>query len=70
MDQIFDLILSFLSNKWLRVILDGKSSQDYAVNAGVPQGFILGPAFFLLFMNDLPDDVICNIAIYANDTTV
>ena len=52
------------------MILDGKSSQDYAVNAGVPQGFILGPAFFLLFMNDLPDDVICNIAIYANDTTV
>ena len=36
--QIFDLISSFLSNRRLRVVLDGKSSQEYPVNAGVPQG--------------------------------
>ena len=68
--QIFGLISSFLSNRWLRVVLDGKSSQEYPVNAGVPQGFILGPTLFLLYINDLPDDVICNIAIYADDTTL
>ena len=68
--QIFGLISSFLSNRWLRVILDGKSSQEYPVNAGVPQGSILGPTLFLLYINDLPDDVICNIAIYADDTTL
>ena len=68
--QIFSLISSFLSNKWLWVIPDGKSSQEYPVNAGVPQGSILGPALFLLYINDLPDDVICNIAIYADDTTL
>ena len=68
--QIFGLISSFLSNRRLRVVLDGKSSQEYPLNAGVPQGSILGPTLFLLYINDLPDDVICNIAIYADDTTL
>ena len=51
------------------MVLDEKSSQEYPVNAGVPQGSILGPTLFLLYINDLPDDVICDIAIYADDTT-
>ena len=67
--QIFGLISCFLSNRRLRVVLGGKSSEEYPVNAGVPQGSILGPTLFLLYMNDLPDDVICNIAIYTDDTT-
>ena len=67
-DQIFGLISSFLSNRRLRVVLDGKSSQEYPVNAGVPQGSILGPTLFLLYIND--DDVICTIAIYGDDTTL
>ena len=46
--QIFGLISSFLSNRQLRVVLDGKSSQEYPVNAGVPQGSIFGPILFLL----------------------
>ena len=68
--QIFGLMCSFLSNRQLRVVLDGKSSQEYPVNARVPQGSILGPTLFLLYINDLPDDVICNLAIYADDTTL
>ena len=52
------------------MVLDGKSSQEYPVNARVPQGSILGPTLFLLYMNDLPDDVMCDIAIYADDTTL
>ena len=53
------------------MVLDGKSSQEYPLNAGVPQGFILGPTLLLLYVNDIPDDVICNIiAIYTDDTTL
>ena len=52
------------------MVLDGKSSQEYPVNAGVPQGSIRGSTLFLLYINDLPDDVICDIAICADDTTL
>ena len=68
--QIFDHISFFLSNRPLRGVLDRKSSQEFPVNAGVPQGSILVPTLFLLNINDLPDDVIYDIAVYADDTTL
>ena len=52
------------------MVLDGKSSQEYPVNAGVPEGSVLSPAPSLQYINDLPDDIICNIAIYADDTAL
>ena len=52
------------------MVLDRKFSQEYPVNDGVPQGSILGPTPFLQCINDLPDDVMCNIAIYADGTTL
>ena len=52
------------------MVLDGKSSQEYSVNAGFLLCSILGPTLFPLYINDLPDDVICNIALCADDTTI
>ena len=67
--RIFSLICSFLSNRQLQVILDERSSQECLGNAGAPQGSILCPTLFLLYIDDLPD-VICNIAIFADDATL
>ena len=52
------------------MVLDGKYSQEYPANAAVPQRSILGPTLFLLYINDLSDDVICNITIYVDDSTL
>ena len=70
MGQIFGITSSFLGDRRLRVFLDGKSSQEYPVNAEVPQGYILGPALFLLYISNFPDDGIFNVAIYADDTAL
>ena len=48
----------------------GNSSQVYPVNTGVSYGSILGPTLSPLYINDLPDGVICNIGAYADDTTI
>ena len=45
--QVFGLILSFLSNKRFRAVLDGKPLQEYPVDVGVCEGSILGPTFFI-----------------------
>ena len=68
--EIFGLISSFFSNRQLLVVLDGKSQQEYPVNAGVPQSFILCPAVSVLYIDDLPDYVICDIVICADYTTL
>ena len=68
--KMFGLNLPYLSNRPLWVTLNGKFSYEYTVNAGVSWGFILGPTLFLLYINNLLDDAICNIAIYADDTNV
>ena len=52
------------------MLLDGKSSYKYPVNGRFSQASILDPAFLLLYPNNLPDNLSCNIAIYADETTL
>ena len=58
--RLFGHIFSFPSNRCIRVVADGKCSQEHPVNSSVLQGFILVPTLFLLYINDLPFDNICN----------
>ena len=50
------------------MVLDGK--MEYPGNVGVPQVPILDPTLFLLYINHIPDNVICDVAIYVGDTTL
>ena len=61
----------YLSEKRQRVLIDGKHSDWTGLTKGVPQGSILGPMLFLLFVNDLSDVVQhCTVNLYIDDTTI
>ena len=68
--KLFVLIQSFLSDRYQRVNLNGQSSDWSAVKAGVPQGSLLGPLLFLSYINDLPDGLLSNVKLFADDTAL
>ena len=59
---------SYLSGRTQRVILPGIASDWVYIRAGVPQGSILGPLLFLLFINDIVLDIESNTRLFADDT--
>ena len=61
---------SYLSNRKQRVVFPGAESKWNEIRPGVPQGSILGPLLFLLFINDIAKDIGCNIRLFADDTSV
>ena len=67
--KLLDLIKSFLSDRYQRVVLNGKSSCWKLVLAGVPQGSVLGPLFFLVYINDLTDNLVSDVR-FADDTSL
>ena len=68
--DLLQWIKSYLSERKQKVIINGKESVVIEINAGVPQGSILGPLFFLIFINDIVTDIGCTIKLFADDTSV
>ena len=60
----------YLTNRRQCVVLDGCKSTMKPMNAGVPQGSILGPMLFILYINDIITDIVCHIRLFADDTTL
>ena len=66
--KYYGIINSFLRNRHQRVVLNGQSSRWSSIKAGVRQGSILGPLFFLVYINDLPNGLLSNPKLFANGT--
>ena len=64
------MIESFLHNRRQRAVLNGQSSSWLSIRAGIPQGSVLGPLFFLIYINDLPEGLNSEVKLFADDTSL
>ena len=65
---VYELISNYLLNRKQYVYLNGVRSFLQSINIGVPQGSILGPLLYLIYVNDLPSCLQCALSLYADDT--
>ena len=68
--NIFNFFENYLTNRYHRVILNGKESNWKCLKAGVPQGSVLGPLLFLLYINDLTDNISSDMRLFADDSSL
>ena len=67
--NLFQLIKSLFSGRFQRVLLNGETSDWETIQAGVPQGSILCPLFFLIYINDPTDNLNSHVKLFADDTS-
>ena len=60
----------YLENQEQRVVLNGQTSEWRKIMSGIPQGLVLGPLLFLIYINDLPDGINSLCKIFADDTSL
>ena len=63
-------IRAFLGSRSQQVVIDGEESESIPVTSGVPQGSVLGPILFLVYINDLPDEVRSWVRLFADGTAL
>ena len=68
--ELYNLLENYLSDRFQRVLLNGQASSWRPVLAGVSQGSILGPLLFLIYINDLPNELKSNAELFADDTSL
>ena len=68
--DLLDTLTNFLKERKQRVVLNGQYSTWTNVEVGAPQGLILGPLLFLIYINDLPENLVSNPKLFAGDTLV